>query len=120
METDARDQRKLLGVRGSGFISIIYLFSVIWGCAGSSSLRGPSLAAASRGYAVTACTGFSLQRLLSLQSLGSRARGFSSRGRGLSGCGSRALEQGSEVVAHGLRCPAAGGVSEPRDGTHVS
>ena len=47
METDARDQRKLLGVRGSVFIPIIYLFSFILGCAGSSSLRGPSLATAS-------------------------------------------------------------------------
>ena len=102
METDARDQRKLLGVRGSVFIPIIYLFSFILGCAGSSSLRGPSLATASGSQAVVACTGFSLQRLLSLQSLGPEARGFSSRGpwaqwlglpgskAGLSGCGSRA------------------------------
>lgn len=51
METNAQHQCKMPGVRGSVFISIIYLFSFIWGCAGSSSLHGLSLAAASGGYA---------------------------------------------------------------------
>ena len=45
-----------------------------------------SLVAASRGYSSLWCTGFSLQWLLLLRSMGSRCAGFSS-------CGSRALER---------------------------
>ena len=49
-------------------------------------MRGLSLVAASGGYSSLQCTGFSLRWLLSLQSTGSGARGLSS-------CGSRALER---------------------------
>ena len=41
------------------FISIIFLFLFILGCAGSSLPHGLSPAAASGGYAIVACTGFS-------------------------------------------------------------
>ena len=47
---------------------------------------GLSLVAASRGYSLLWCAGFSLRWLLLLQSLGSRRAGFSS-------CGSQALER---------------------------
>ena len=47
---------------------------------------GLSLVAASGGYSSSRCAGFSSQRLLLLQSTGSRHTGFSS-------CGSRALER---------------------------
>ena len=61
---------------------------------------GLSLVAASRGYSSLWCAGFSLQWLLLLQCTGSRHVGFSSCGlrasvvvsRGLSSCGSWALE----------------------------
>ena len=72
----------------------IYLF--IFGCIGSSLLRvGFSLVAASGGYSSLWCTGFSLQWLLLLWSMGSRSVGFSSCGswaleRRLSSCGARA------------------------------
>ena len=54
-----------------------------------------SLVAVSRGYSSLQCTGFSLQWLLLLQSMGSRCVGFSSCGsrsleRRLSSCGARA------------------------------
>ena len=48
-------------------------------------MRGLSLVAASGGYSSLWCTGFSLQWLLLLRSLGSKRAGFSS-------CGTRALE----------------------------
>ena len=62
----------------------IYLF--IYGCVGSSLLcTGFLLVAVSRGYSLLWCTGFALQWLLLLWSMGSRRTGFSS-------CGSRAQE----------------------------
>ena len=51
----------------------------------SVAVRGLSLVAASRGYSLLHCEGFSLRWLLLLRSTGSRCAGFSS-------CGSRALE----------------------------
>ena len=52
---------------------LINLF--IFGCVGSSLLRaGFSLVAVSRGYSSLWCTGFSLQWLLLLRSMGSRAQ----------------------------------------------
>ena len=55
-----------------------------FGCVGSSLLRaGFSLVAASRGYSLLQCTGFSLRWLLLLRRTGSRCAGFSS-------CGTRA------------------------------
>ena len=44
------------------------------------AMRGLSLVAVSRGYSSLRCTGFSLQWLLLLQSMGSRHVGFSSCG----------------------------------------
>ena len=72
----------------------IYLF--IFGCIGSSSLRaGFSLVAASGGYSLLQCMGFSLRWLLLLESTSSRRVGFSSCGlqaleRRLRSCGARA------------------------------
>ena len=57
----------------------------IFGCVGSSLLRGLSLVAASKGYSSLRFVGFSLRWLLLLRSTGSRSTGFSS-------CGSQALE----------------------------
>ena len=56
--------------------------------------------AASSGYSSLWCTGFSLRWLLLLQSPGSRPRGLSS-------CGSWALEHRLHSVAHGLSCSMA-------------
>ena len=62
-----------------------------------------SLVAVSGGYSSLRCTGFSLWWLLLLQSMGSRPMGSAVVARGLSSCGSWALEcTGSVVVAHGL------------------
>ena len=44
------------------------------------ALRGPSLVASGGGRSASHCAGFSLPRLLLLQSAGLRARGFSSGG----------------------------------------
>ena len=66
------------------------------------AVHGLSLVAASGGYSSLWCAGL-LRWLLLLLSTGSRCMGFSS-------CGSRALEQGSVVVAHGLSCSAACGI----------
>ena len=65
------------------------------------AVRRLSLVAASGGYSCLRCTGFLLRWLLLLWSTGSRHAGFSSCGtqasavvaRGLSSCGSRALER---------------------------
>ena len=68
------------------FFKLINLF--IFGYTGSSSLQahGLSLVAASGGYSLFRCAGFSLWWLLLLRSTGSRLTGFSS-------CGSQALER---------------------------
>ena len=56
------------------------LFIFILGCVGSLLLRRLSLVAASGGYSLLRCAGFSLRWLLLLQSMGSRRAGFSSCG----------------------------------------
>ena len=56
-----------------------------------AAAHGFSLVAESGGYSLLQCTGFSMQWLLLLRSMGSRRMGFSS-------CGAWA----SVVVAHGL------------------
>ena len=72
------------------------IYSFIFHCIGSSLLcPGFSLVAASGGYSLLQCAGFSLRWLLLLQSTGSRRAGFSSCGswaleRRLSSCGARA------------------------------
>ena len=55
----------------------IYFF---WLCWVFIAARGLSLVAASGGYSLLRCAGFSLQWLLLLQSMGSRHAGFSSCG----------------------------------------
>ena len=55
-------------------------------------MRGLSLAAASEGYSLLRCAGFSLSWLLLLQSMGSRHAGSVVVARGLSSCGLQALE----------------------------
>ena len=63
------------------FIKFIYLF--IWLHWVFVAMRGLSLVAASGGYSLLQCAGFSLRWLLLLQSTGSRHAGFRS-------CGTRA------------------------------
>ena len=74
---------------------LIYLFLCIyfWLYWVFVAARGLSLVAASRGYSLLRCSGFSLWWLLLLQSMGSRHAGFSVVARGLSSCGSWALER---------------------------
>ena len=63
----------------------ICLFVYFWLRLVFVAVHGLSLVAASGGYSLLRCAGFSLRWLLLLQSTGSRRAGFSS-------CGSRALE----------------------------
>ena len=56
----------------------IYLFIYFWLCWVFVAACGLSLVAASGGYSLWQCAGFSLQWLLLLQSMGSRHMGFSS------------------------------------------
>ena len=58
----------------------IHLFIYLWLCCVFVAARGLSLAAASGGYSLLRCTGFSLRWLLLLWSTGSRLTGFSSCG----------------------------------------
>ena len=57
-----------------------HLFIYFWLQWVSVAAHGLSLVVASRGYSLLRCTGFSLQWLLLLQSMGSRRAGFSSCG----------------------------------------
>ena len=65
------------------FFSFINLFIYFWLCWVFVAARGLSLLAASGGYSLLQCAGFSLSWLLLLQKAGSRHVGFSS-------CGTRA------------------------------
>ena len=58
----------------------IFFNLFIFGCVGSSLLRGLSLGAVSGGYSSLRCAGFSLRWLLLLWSTGSRHTGFGSSG----------------------------------------
>ena len=97
----------------------IYLF--IFGCIGSLLLcMGFSLVAVSRGYSSLQCTGFSLQWLLLLRSMGSRHTGFSSCGtwaQQLWLVGSRA--QAQYLRRMGLAASLHVGSSWTRARTHV-
>ena len=85
--------------------------------------RGLSLVAASGGYSLLRCAGFSLWWLLLLQSTGSRRTGFSSCGTwasvavacGLSSCGMRA----QQLWHTGLVAPWHVGSSRTRAQTRV-
>ena len=73
----------------------MYLFIYFWLRWVFIAARGISLVAASGGYSLLRCAGFSLQWLLLLRSTGSRRTGFSCCGllaleRRLSSCGARA------------------------------
>ena len=72
------------------FLFFINLFN--FGYVGSSLLHRLSLVAASGGYSLLQCMGFSLQWLLLLWSMGSRCMGSVVVARGLSSCDSRTLE----------------------------
>ena len=61
----------------------MYLFIYLWLRWVFVAARGLSLVVASGGYSSSRCTGFALQWLLFLRSMGSRCTGFSS-------CGTRA------------------------------
>ena len=62
------------------FINLFILFIYFWLHWVFVAVRGLSLGAVNRGYSSLRCTGFSLRRLLLLQSTGSRHAGFSSCG----------------------------------------
>ena len=90
------------------FILFIYYFWLHWVFVAARRL---SLAAASGGYSLLQCAGFSLQWLLLLQSTGSRHMGFSSCGSWASVIVARGLQSaGSVVVALGLSCSVACGI----------
>ena len=73
------------------FFNKYILFTYFWLRWVFVAARGLSLVAASGGYSLLRCVGFSLRRLLLLWSMGCRHTGFSS-------CGTRA----PVVAAHGL------------------
>ena len=73
------------------FILFVYLFVYFWLCWVFVSVRGLSLAAASRGHSSSRCAGLSLSRPRLLRSTGSR-------------------RAGSVIVAHGPSCSAAYGI----------
>ena len=76
------------------YFTIIFIYLFIFGCVGSSLLRaGLSLVAASGGSSSLLCTGFSLRWLLLLQSMALGAQASVVAARGLSSCGSQALER---------------------------
>ena len=76
------------------YFTIIFIYLFIFGCVGSSLLRaGLSLVAASGGSSSLWCTGFSLRWLLLLQSMALGAQASVVAARGLSSCGSQALER---------------------------
>ena len=62
------------------FNKFIYLFIYFWLCWVFGAVRRLSLVAASGGYSLLWCAGFSLRWLLLLHSTGSRCTGFSSCG----------------------------------------
>ena len=78
------------------FFCLFFIYLFIFGCVGSSLLCTGflHLVAASGGYSLLQCTGFSLWWLLLLRSTGSRRAGFRSCGswdleHRLSSCGAR-------------------------------
>ena len=98
----------------------IYLSIYLWLRWVFVAARGLSLVAASGGYSLLRCTGFSLRWLLLLRSTGSRPAGFSS-------CGMQAQQlwlAGSRVQSQqlwytSLVAPRHAGSSWARDRTHV-
>ena len=90
------------------FFKKINLFIYFWLCWVFVAAHGLSLVAASRGYSLLRCAGFSLRWLLLLQSTGSRPAGFSS-------CSTQA-----QLLWHtGLADPRHVGSSQTRAQTRV-
>ena len=93
----------------------IYLFIYFWLCWVFVAAHRLSLVAASGGYSLLRCTGFSLQWLLLLWSMGSRRTGFSScstQPQQLQLAGSRA--QAQQLGCTGLVAPRHVGSSRNR------
>ena len=65
---------------GRGEVLVLFCFVYFWLRWVFVAVHGLSLVAASRGYSLLRCEGFSLQWLLLLQSTGSRRAGFNSCG----------------------------------------
>ena len=70
---------------------MLYLFCLFWGWVFVAA-RSLPLVEERGGYSLLRCAGFSLRWLLLLQSTGSRCVGSVVMARGLSSCGSWALE----------------------------
>ena len=103
----------------NGFL--IFIFIYFWLLWVFTATHGLSLVVESGVYSALQCAGFSLLRLLLLQSTGSRHAGFSRCTRGLSNCGLRALEHRlSSCGTLGLVAPRHVKSSWTRDCTHVS
>ena len=88
------------------FFVSAFLFVCFWRHWVFVAVCGLSLVAASGGYSLLRCAGFSLQWLLLLQSMGSRGKGFNGCSTGLTSCSTWA----SVVVAHGFSCSVACGI----------
>ena len=88
----ARKSSQLFSMSGKRihFVKIFIYFWLHWVFV---AVCGLSLVVASGGYSLLRCTGFSLRWLHLLRNTGSRHAGFSSVARGLSSCGSWALER---------------------------
>ena len=80
----------------------IYLF--VFGCAGSSLVHRLSVVAASGGYSLLGCMGFSLWQSVGLSIRTSVVAAH------------RFCRTGSAVVVHGLSCPLACGILGPQPG----
>ena len=77
----------------NSFVSHKFIYLFIFGCVGSLLLQaGFSLVVASGGYSSLQCTGFSWWWLLLLWSTGLGVQALVVSARGLSSCGSQALE----------------------------
>ena len=100
--------------------NLFILFIYSWLCWIFVAVRGVSLVAASWGYSLLQCVGFSLWWLLSLWSRGSRRAGFSScstQAQQLWLTGSRA--QAQQLWHTSLVAPQHVGSSRTRARTHV-
>ena len=93
---------------GLGMTEHVPFFFFFWLCWVFVAARGLSLVAASGGYSLLWCAGFSLQWLLLLQSTGSRCTGFSS-----------CVRWAQQLWRTGLVAPRHVGSSPTRDRTRV-
>ena len=91
-------------------INLFILFIYPWLRWVLTAAHGPSPIAASRGYSLLWCAGFSLWWPLTLRSTGSRRVGFSSCSTWALVVAPRLQSTGAAVVAHGPSCSAACGI----------